>query len=228
MKYLIEEKDLIRLIKCEETLTALEKGKVHNWEWYTESLLSHEKHIGKGISDIHIKDYSYEEYKLSDTLYIKGKYNTNEELYYIDSPCVFEGYVNSNTCVVSLSLEIDYDEVYDEFKGTCMKCSVGGGYNTPVMTCSCDKTLSDLEILTEFINENQYKRYIICKETQLNKIPVTQKRNEEALKKHRHLVYLEKESYKDLKKRQIDITKEIEILNAELKSKKEKLDLDNE
>lgn len=37
-KYIIKEKELVRLLKAEAILNALEAGGVDNWDWYGESI----------------------------------------------------------------------------------------------------------------------------------------------------------------------------------------------
>jgi hypothetical protein len=41
-RYLIEENELISLLRDKLTLEALENGGVDNWQWYGESLHEHE------------------------------------------------------------------------------------------------------------------------------------------------------------------------------------------
>lgn len=226
MKYLIEKERLEDLLKKELLAEALEKGGVDNWEWYSQSISSYEESEGTDISKIILDEYNFEEYNLSDSPYIKGIYNKGQEIYYINTPCYFEGYVNTDTCIVSIKLEIDQDDVHDEFIGKCMNCMVGGGNNAPAMSCDCDDTLNRLEVLSDFINETEHKRYIICKETQLNNISLIQRNHTKEIERNRELVYKEKREFRDLQIKQIEIKKNISLLEIELKAKQNIIDLD--
>jgi hypothetical protein len=65
MKYLIEEKDLINLVRDSLKLTALEGDGVDNWTWYGEGFKNYIEEValsyGKDLKEEENEDYSFQE-----------------------------------------------------------------------------------------------------------------------------------------------------------------------
>lgn len=114
MKYEIEEKELVSLIKRDAKLCALENGGVDNWEWYGESL----------------KDYN-DEVKIDLSKYISAneeiferEYKNNQDLYYNNNPCKFVAYLSKDIAVIIVAASPDYHSINGS--QWCTPCNIGG------------------------------------------------------------------------------------------------------
>lgn len=213
MDLIISSEELTRLKNSDNKLHSLEIDGVDNWEWYGQTPFKED-----------LEEDIKKEYKASKSIGygFTPKYEEKEDLYYINQECKLEGYVNKETCVISIEPEIDEGIVSDELSGTCTSCMVGGGPNMPAMSCTCSDTLEAAEYVVSVINDMQERVFIICKESQLHKKPYSKVKNEQEEEEHNKRKSIILEKVKELKILEIELNSSKRSLENEIKTLEEK------
>ena len=182
-------------------LSSLEIDGVDNWQWYgtTEA----KKYTESDVINEYTKGNSF------DRLF-----SENQDLFYMNQKCVFEGYINKRVAVVSVLIELDTDIVRDDLNGSCMGCMVGDNDNK--LSCTCEDHEYVLDHIDDLQDSEPQYTLLAVPVSKLFTRPFSVIQDEESVKKCNDKKKIILDKVKELSKKEIELKSSLKILESSI------------